>query len=143
MIPNFDAGKMGGKVTQYHAIKGKLIPIKDNVIIEEMNFEARTTKGGIILQSDDGKDEGIKPRWGRVFAKGPDNKDDYEIGEWILISHGRWSRGIDVEDPDTGAVVKLRRVDPKEILAVSDKEPEEVAGSISTFVPKNPMLMSE
>tara|TARA_B110001454_G_scaffold218465_1_gene246520 strand:- start:1441 stop:1866 length:426 start_codon:yes stop_codon:yes gene_type:complete len=139
MIGNFDVGKMGGKVAQYNAIKGTLRPIRDNVIIEDMNFGERTTEGGIILQTDDGTDEGIKARWGRVYAKGPENKDEYEVGEWILIDHGRWSRGIDVEDPDTGQTVKLRRADPKDILAVSTEEPTEVAGSISTFVPANPM----
>lgn len=123
MIGNFDAGKMGGKVAQYNAIKGKLRPIRDNVIIEDMAFGETITKGGIILQSDDGTDEGVRPRWGRVYAKGPENKDDYKIGEWILIDHGRWSRGVDVEDPDTGVVVKLRRADPKDVLAVSTERP--------------------
>ena len=123
MIGNFDVGKMGGKVAQYNAIKGKLRPIRDNVIVEDMTFGETITKGGIILQSDDGTDEGIKQRWGRVYAKGPENKDDYKIGEWILIDHGRLSRGVDVEDPDTGVVVKLRRVDPKDVLAVSTERP--------------------
>ena len=123
MIGNFDVGKMGGKVAQYNAIKGKLRPIRDNVIVEDMTFGETITKGGIILKSDDGEEEGIRPRWGRVYAKGPENKDDYKIGEWILIDHGRWSRGVDVEDPDTGVVVKLRRVDPKDVLAVSTERP--------------------
>ena len=143
MIGNFDVGKMGGKVQQLNTIKGKLIPIRDNVLVTGINFEERVTAGGIIIGSDDGTDEGIKARWGKVFAKGPDNEDDYEVGQWILISHGRWGRRIDLEDPDTGEIVKLRRVDPKEILCVSDKQPDEGFGSISTFVPKNPMLMSE
>ncbi|SVC72349.1 uncharacterized protein METZ01_LOCUS325203 [marine metagenome] len=114
---------MGGKVAQYNAIKGKLRPIRDNVIVEDMTFGETITKGGIILKSDDGEEEGIRPRWGRVYAKGPENKDDYKIGEWILIDHGRWSRGVDVEDPDTGVVVKLRRADPKDVLAVSTERP--------------------
>lgn len=138
-----DTSKIGGKVQQLNAIKGKLIPIKDNVIVEDMNFGERTTSGGIILQSDDGTDEGIKARWGRVYAKGPANKDPYEVGQWILIDHGRWSRGIDLEDPDTGEIVKLRRADPKDILAVSDEQPEEVFGSISTFEPANPMTVGD
>jgi len=131
--------KMGGRVSQLNTIKGKLIPIKDNVIIEDMNFGERTTKGGIIVQSDDGTDEGIKARWGRVYAKGPKNKDDYDVGDWILIDHGRWSRGVDLEDPDTGEVIKIRRADPKDVLAVSNECPEEVFGSIATFEPANPM----
>lgn len=70
-----DTSKIGGKVQQLNAIKGKLRPIKDNVLITDMNFDERVTKGGIILQSDDGTDEGIKARWGKVFAKGPENKE--------------------------------------------------------------------
>ena len=118
-----DTSKMGGKVAQYNTIKGKLTPIKDNLIVEDMNFGERKTKGGIILMDDDGKEEGIRPRWARVYAKGPLNKDDYQVGDWVLVAHGRWSRGLDVEDPKTGEIVKLRRADPDEILGVSDTQP--------------------
>jgi co-chaperonin GroES (HSP10) len=142
MIGNFDSGKLGGKVQQLNAIKGKLRPIKDNVLVEGINFDERVTAGGIIIQSDDGTDEGIKARWGKVFAKGPENKDDYEVGQWILIDHGRWGRGIDLEDPDTGEITKIRRADPKDILAVSDEQPDDGFGSIATFVPANPMTQS-
>ena len=126
-----DTSKMGGKVAQYNTIKGKLTPIKDNLIVEDMNFGERKTKGGIILMDDDGKEEGIRPRWARVYAKGPLNKDDYQVGDWVLVAHGRWSRGLDVEDPETGEVVKLRRADPDEILGVSDTQPTEAQMSHS------------
>jgi co-chaperonin GroES (HSP10) len=138
-----DASKMGGKVQQLNAYKGKLRPIKNNVIVEDMNFDERVTKGGIILNSDDGTDEGIRPRWARVYAKGPLNDEPYNVGDWVLIAHGRWSRGIDMEDPDTGEIVKLRRADPEEILAMSDEQPEDTFGTIKTFEPANPMTMEE
>ena len=121
-----DTSKMGGKGAQYNTIKGKLTPIKDNLIVEDMNFGERKTKGGIILMDDDGQEHGIRPRWARVYAKGPTNTDEYNVGDWVLVSHGRWSRGLDVEDPDTGDVVKLRRADPSDILGISDTEPTEV-----------------
>ena len=35
--------------------------------------------------SDDGQTRGIYPSWGKVYAKGLKNIDDYEIGDWILI----------------------------------------------------------
>jgi len=44
--------------------KGKLLPIRDHVIVEEMEFGEQISKGGIIIQSDDGKTMGVKPRWG-------------------------------------------------------------------------------
>ena len=35
-------------------IKGKLTPIRDHVIVEEMNFGEQKTKAGLIILSDDG-----------------------------------------------------------------------------------------
>ena len=54
-------------------IKGRLTPIRDHVIVEEMNFGEQKTKAGLIILSDDGIDRGIRPRWGRVYAKGREN----------------------------------------------------------------------
>ena len=65
-------------------ITGKLIPIRDNVLITDMNFDARVSKGGIVLPSDDGKSEGVRHRWGRVWAVGPEQKD-IKVGEWVLV----------------------------------------------------------
>ena len=59
---------MGGKVQQLNTIKGKLIPIRDNVLVEGINFDERVTAGGIIIASDDGTDEGIKARWGQSIC---------------------------------------------------------------------------
>jgi hypothetical protein len=35
-------------------VKGKLIPIRDNVLAWKMNFEERMTASGIVIPSDDG-----------------------------------------------------------------------------------------
>ena len=104
-------------------IKGKLIPIRDNVLITDMNFDARVSKGGIVLPSDDGKSEGVRHRWGRVWAIGPEQKD-VEVGEWILLEHGRWTRGVIVEEDD-GSEITIRRADIKAILMVSKEKPPE------------------
>jgi hypothetical protein len=37
-----------------------------------------------------------------------------------MVSHGRWTRGIDIED-ETGKKT-LRRVDPSDILLASDEQ---------------------
>lgn len=109
--------------------------INDNIIICDMNFDEQVTKGGIIVKSDDGKSEGIKPRWGKVWAIGPD-QTDVKIGEWILVEHGRWTRGIDVE-LDSGETLTIRRVETTSILAVSDVCPEDISlGSIAS--PQHP-----
>lgn len=95
--------------------KGEVRPIHDRVIVSDMNFGEQTTQGGIIITSDDGKDRGVKPRWGRVVSKGPDNKEPYEVGDWILVEHGRWTRGFDVENED-GEVQTLRTVEGKGVM---------------------------
>ena len=104
--------------------KGKLIPIRDHVIVEEMEFGEQISKGGIIIQSDDGKTMGVKPRWGKVYAVGEKNKD-VKIGDWVLIEHGRWTRGMNVED-ETGKMRVLRRVDKDAIMITSHKKPGDV-----------------
>ena len=85
-----------------------------------MNFKQRFTSGGIVLLSDDGKLEGIHPRWGRVYSIGAD-QTEVKVDQWVLISHGRWTNGIQIEEPD-GTVRTIRRVDNNDILAVSDEE---------------------
>ena len=102
-------------------VTGKLIPIRDNVLITDMNFDQRVSKGGIVLPSDDGKSEGVRHRWGRVWAIGPDQQD-VKVGEWILVEHGRWTRGVTVELED-GTDITIRRVDLKGILIVTDNNP--------------------
>lgn len=106
-------------------IKGKLRPIRDCVIVEEMNFGEQKTKAGLIILSDDGIDRGIKPRWAKIYAIGPENVDEYKIGDYVLIEHGRWTRGVEIDDGD--AVRTLRRAEPESILIYSDTLPEEVS----------------
>jgi len=106
-----------------NVVQGKLIPIRDNVLITDMNFEEQKTSSGIIIRSDDGKSEGIKPRWGKVWAIGKDQKD-VQVGEWILIEHGRWTRGVTVRGDDGDEFV-IRRVDTKAILLSTDEPPND------------------
>ena len=105
-------------------IKGKLKPIRDNILITDMDFGEQTTKGGLVLLSDDGKSEGVKARWGRVWAVGPEQKD-VKVGEWILLEHGRWTRGATLENED-GTETIIRRADTKAILMVRDEKPNEI-----------------
>jgi co-chaperonin GroES (HSP10) len=94
--------------------------IKDHVLVSDMNFKERITTGGIVLLNDDGRNAGIRPRWAQVYAVGP-TQNDVVVGQWILIAHGRWTRGVTVEDEQGDRV--LRRIDPADILLVSDTEP--------------------
>lgn len=99
---------------------GKITPLKDFVLVADMNFEHRVTTSGIILPSDDAKDSGIRPRWGRVYAIGPDQVD-VQVGQWICVAHGRWTRGIEIID-ENGIKTTIRKVDNNDILLTSDEE---------------------
>lgn len=101
-----------------HQIKIKAI--NDDVIIIGMNFDEIRTTSGIILRSDNGKAHGVRPRWGKVYAIGP-KQTDVQVGQWILIEHGRWTRGIKIDDGEGEKVIQ--KVDVKGIMAVSDQEP--------------------
>lgn len=103
-------------------IKGKITPIRDNVLVSDMDFDSRTTSSGILLLNDDGKSEGIRPRWGRVWAVG-EEQQDVKVGDWILVEHGRWTRGISVETAHGEETI--RRIDNECILAISDERPSE------------------
>jgi co-chaperonin GroES (HSP10) len=106
-----------------NVVKGKLKPLKDNVLVTDMSFEEQKTSSGIIIQSDDGKSHGVKPRWAKVWAIGPEQQD-VKVGEWIYIEHGRWTRGIKVEDGDNEIIV--RRVDTTAILLTAEEKPTDV-----------------
>jgi co-chaperonin GroES (HSP10) len=83
-----------------------------------MAFDERISAGGIIIPNDDMKNSGIRPRWGRVYAIGPEQKD-VQVGQYILISHGRWTRGITIED--SSGEHTIRKVDNNDILMVSNE----------------------
>ena len=93
----------------------------DSVLVSDMNFSGRKLSSGLILLDDNGTTSGIRPRWGRVYAIGPEQKD-VEVGQYVMVAHGRWTRGIDIIDPQSGEELTIRKVDPNDILLVSDEE---------------------
>lgn len=101
--------------------QGTLRALHDHVIVKDMHFGERVTASGVVLLSDDAKSRGIRPRWGRVHVTGPEQQD-VKPGDWVLVAHGRWSRGMHVTQP-SGEELVLRRVDAKDILAISDECP--------------------
>lgn len=107
------------KINSFDSAKiSELHPVRDKIVVSDMQFNERFSASGIIILNDNGKIEGIRPRWGKVYAVGPD-QIDVKVGQWVLISHGRWTRGIKVED--TVDEKTLRMVDNKDILLVSDE----------------------
>ena len=92
-------------------------------------FSLTKSKGGIILVDDDGSAEGIHPRWGKVYAVG-NLQEDVTVGQWVLVSHGRWSRAFKRKRKekgsagDIGVELEVRMIDENDILLVSDEEPD-------------------
>jgi len=110
--------------------EGKTIkPLGKNIIVRDMSFDIRTLDSGIVLLSDDGKTDGIRPRWAQVYATGPE-QTDVTVGQWVLVEHGRWSRGIKITQ--NGEELTIRRADPEAIMMVSDEQPqsETIANSV-------------
>jgi co-chaperonin GroES (HSP10) len=107
---------MAIKAVEIKALKGKLL-------VHNIEQGEKRTKSGIILLDDDGKERGIRERWAQVYAVGPD-VDDIAVGQWVLIKHGRWSRGINVTV--RGEDLTIRQADyPEAILLVSQECPIE------------------
>ena len=55
------------------------------------------------------------------MTKGPDNKDEFKVGDWILIMHGRWTREFSCRNSD--GEIEIRKVDLDSILATSTEKP--------------------
>ena len=104
-----------------NAITGTPRAFGKNVLVTDMHFGEQITKSGIIISNDDGTTRGIYPRWAKVYDKGPDNKDDFNVGDWILIMHGRWTRSIAVDTSE--GQIKVRKVELESILATSKEKP--------------------
>lgn len=100
----------------------EFLPLRDSVIVHQMEFGERISHAGLILPNDDMKSSGIRPRWARIYAVGPD-QNELTVGQWIYISHGRWTRGVKIED-DNGVQI-VRKVDNNDILLVSDEKIED------------------
>jgi len=105
-------------------INGKLSPIGNRVIVSNMYFGEQKTKGGLIIRDDDGTTRGIYPRWGQVHSKGPDNIDDYQVGDWVLVEHGRWTRSVKIDEGK--GETELRMVEAESILGFSKEKPNDV-----------------
>lgn len=99
----------------------KIRAIHDDVLIRDMHMGEMKTQSGLIIGSDNGKAHGVKPRWGKVYATGPEQKD-VKVGDWILVEHGRWTRKFPV-DID-GEVIELQKVETKSIIGWQEEEPD-------------------
>jgi len=117
-------------------IHGTLTPIGNRILVKDMHFGETKSKGGIILMDDDGKNLGVHPRWAQVWAIGKE-QEDVEVGQWVLVAHGRWSRGVKlVQDEDIEDNLEIRMIDEDDVMLKSwDTPPQEdyiMAGYVNT-----------
>jgi len=115
-----------GKVMSLNlnAVEGKVRAIGDGILVTHMHFGEQVTASGLIISDDDGKTRGIYPRWGCVYDKGPRNNEEYQVGDWVLVEHGRWTRSVSVKDGDS--VLECRMIDKDAVLLYTDEKPEDV-----------------
>ena len=102
-------------------VKGIKALSKD-VLVINMDMGEQKTAGGLIIQSDDGKAHGVKPRWAKVYKVGSEI-DFVKEGQWILIEHGRWTRKIKIDDGE--GEKEFQKVETKSIIAVANEKPDD------------------
>lgn len=100
----------------------KVKAFKNKVLVTDLEKGQRVING-IILPDDDGKSEGIRPRWCKVYEVG-EGVVDVKKGQWILVEHLRWTRMLRIKD-DNGDETRVWGVDwPEAVLAAADEKPE-------------------
>ena len=99
----------------------KVRALPKDILVINMDMGEMKTASGIVIQSDDGKAHGVKPRWAQVYKVGRD-VDYVTEGQWVLIEHGRWTRKIKIDDGE--GEKEFQKVDVKGIMLVTDEKPD-------------------
>lgn len=95
----------------------KVTPLPGKVLVSEIEHGERKI-GSIVLTNDNGKSDGIRTRWAKVYAVG-EGVTEIKKDEWILLEHGRWSREVKINEHD--GELTLHLVDyPNGVLVASD-----------------------
>lgn len=100
----------------------KIKALKGKVLVTDLERGSRIING-IIIPDDNGKSEGIRPRWGKVYSVGEDIIDIVP-DQWILIENGRWTRMLKVKEDDSTETQVWGVEWPQSVLLVSDTDPE-------------------
>jgi co-chaperonin GroES (HSP10) len=96
-----------------------ITPLRKVILVRDIEQGDKLTKGGIIIIDDNGMDRGIRPRSCIVYKVGRDI-DYLKPGETILVAHGRWTRGINMNV--AGDKFVMHMVDPNDVLTVIEQE---------------------
>jgi co-chaperonin GroES (HSP10) len=97
-------------------------PMAGKIFVSDLESGMTKTAGGIIITDDNMKQQGIRPRWGRV-VKVADDITEVSTGEWVLVEHGRWTMGMEWIDADNDQMIKVWMVEPKSMLLATDEDP--------------------
>lgn len=101
-------------------MQSNLTPLGSKVIgVLIDTFGVKQKSSGLYIIDADGTDNAVKPRWFKITHIGPE-QTDVKVGEYVLVAHGRWSRGFNI--PGSGDE-KFYHLDEEEILIVSDTLP--------------------
>ena len=96
-------------------------PLRDNVFVTDLERGPSITHGGILIPDDNMTDRGVRSRWAKIWAIGPD-VTDVSVGEWVLVKHGRWTQGIEMNL--AGQKTLVWRIEfPDAVMLVSDTDP--------------------
>ena len=101
--------------------------LPDSLYVEKMEYGERKLKNGFIVPTEtmDYLGNFVRPRWAKVLYKA-DNIKNINIGDYILLSHGRWSTGI--KCVINGIKKNIWYISPKSYkegaLAITHKMPE-------------------
>lgn len=87
-------------------------------LLEDPNKDT-VTRGGLIVMANNESENGIRPRWFQTISVGKEI-DYIKEGEYILVAHGRWTRGLDVDGE------KVFGIDVPEIMGTSDTLPADI-----------------
>lgn len=105
-------------------LSGQIKPLGKKIFVCDMDFGEQKTASGLVIPGDNGKSSGIHPRWAKVWAIG-NEQTDVKVGEWILMEHARWTRGVEYENED-GSITEIRMVDNDAVLCACDERPDDI-----------------
>lgn len=112
------------------SVPNSLECFKNTLFVESLEHGSKKTKWGFEIPEEKMSMDGsfVHPRWAKVIFKA-DNLKDIEVGDWVLISYGRWSSSIKAtingEDKDiwyvsekslkAGALIAKSKDKPKQL----------------------------
>lgn len=98
-------------------VEGEITPLKNSVLVTDIDSLEEKVINGVIIPNELGQERGIRPRWATVYAIG-EEVTDVNVGDRILVSHGRWTRGVKLVKDGKEDVVRM--VDVDEILGIAE-----------------------